>query len=187
MMQIASFLSEGRYYITMPETRIGRIYKIVCSKSNDIYIGSTFNALRTRMSQHKSNFARGKGLAAYSEFSKHEWGSLKMIQIATYEVIDRRHLEMYETLWMNKLKSANKGQACSLDKNIRVPCTCGREMYLSSFKQHKSSMYHWQHRRYRQIVPTAFFLESRDRLNFGEISYLVEDFRDPPDLRSYAI
>jgi hypothetical protein len=92
----------------MTETRTGSIYKIICSKSNDVYVGSTFNAPRTRMSQHHSQFKSGSGVAIYPSFKQHGWASLKMILIETYEVVDRRHLEMYETLWFNKLKAINK-------------------------------------------------------------------------------
>jgi hypothetical protein len=92
----------------MTETRNGSIYKIICSKNNDAYVGSTFNALRTRMSQHKRTFENGEGIAIYSSFKRYGWASLKMILIDTYEVVDRRHLEMYETLWVNKLKAVNK-------------------------------------------------------------------------------
>lgn len=91
----------------MAATRTGRIYKIVCSKSDDVYVGSTFNALRTRMSQHHASFKSGSGLAIYPSFKQHGWASLKMILIETYEVVDRKHLMMYETLWFNKLRVVN--------------------------------------------------------------------------------
>jgi group I intron endonuclease len=91
----------------MSDTREGSIYKIICSKSNDVYVGSSFNALRTRMDQHKSNFMQGSGLGNYPTFKRHGWKSLKMIHIETYHVVDRRHLEMYEQLWCNKLHSVN--------------------------------------------------------------------------------
>jgi GIY-YIG catalytic domain len=92
----------------MTETRIGSIYKIICSKSSDVYVGSTFNALRTRMQGHKKSFERGDGLTIYPHAVEHGWKSLKMILIATYEVCDRKHLMMYETLWIHKLKACNK-------------------------------------------------------------------------------
>jgi len=92
----------------MTDTRTGSIYKIICSKSNAVYVGSTFNAPRTRMSQHKASYQSGTGLAIYTAFKHHGWESLKMIVIETYQVVDRRHLMMYETLWFNKLKAINK-------------------------------------------------------------------------------
>ena len=98
----------------MTDTRTGRIYKIVCCKSNDTYIGSTFNELRTRMAQHKKSFNKDKGLVIYESFKEHGWNSLRIIQIAEYEVVDRFHMEMYEQLWMNKLRSSNKKMAFNI-------------------------------------------------------------------------
>ncbi|KAG7383023.1 hypothetical protein PHYPSEUDO_004071 [Phytophthora pseudosyringae] len=102
----------------MTDTRTGHIYKIVCSKSNDVYVGSTLNALRTRMAQHKRAFASGNGLAIYSAFKQHGWESLHMILIDTYEVVDRKHLMMYETLWFNKLKGINKNTPFQIKKKV---------------------------------------------------------------------
>ncbi|TYZ58677.1 hypothetical protein PybrP1_003823 [[Pythium] brassicae (nom. inval.)] len=90
------------------DTRIGHIYIIVCSKSNDIYVGSTFNAPRTRMSLHKRIFNNGSGFAIYPTLKQHGWECLKMMLIASYEVVDRKHLLMCETLWIHKLRSVIK-------------------------------------------------------------------------------
>lgn len=98
----------------MSETRIGRIYKIVCSKSNEVYVGSTFNALRTRMSQHKRAYNQKKMLYAYNTFRRYGWDSLSMILIEEYQVVDRKHLQMYEQLYINKLQAVNKVQAFSV-------------------------------------------------------------------------
>ena len=150
----------------MTDTRIGRIYKIICSKSNDIYIGSTFNALRTRMTQHKSSFNQRKLLGAYESFRLHGWDSLHMIPIAEYQVVDRKHLLMYETLWINKLKPCNKivgFQPFSVKDQIklwyqsnkekinerqsrRIQCGCGSDIRRDSKSDHERSKKHqlWQ-------------------------------------------
>lgn len=104
----------------MTDTRTGHIYKVVCSKSNDVYVGMTFNALRTRMSQHRSSFQQGKILGIYDSFKKYGWGSLKMMHIASYEVVDRNHLMVYETLWVNKLRAINKNVPFKLLSDIMV-------------------------------------------------------------------
>jgi hypothetical protein len=109
-MILRAYLSEvlSKYRkITMSQTRTGRIYKIICSKSNDVYVGSTFNVLKARMQGHKIAFKRGEMLGGYPQFMEHGWESLKMILISEYQVVDRKHLLMYETLWMNKLQACN--------------------------------------------------------------------------------
>ena len=123
MMHSASLcliLSVDNIHIDNMDTRTGRIYKIVCSKSNDVYVGSTFNALRTRMSQHKRDFEKGCMLGGYPQFMEHGWESLKMILIAEYQVIDRKHLLMYEQLWMNKHKSCNKNYSFQIITQSRL-------------------------------------------------------------------
>ena len=37
---------------------IGRIYKITISQTNAVYIGSTTESIRERLSKHKSNYKR---------------------------------------------------------------------------------------------------------------------------------
>ena len=92
----------------MTHTRTGRIYKIICSKSNDVYVGSTFNVLKARMQGHQNDFVKGAMLGGYPQFAKHGWESLKMVLISEYQVVDRKHLLMYETLWISKLQPCNK-------------------------------------------------------------------------------
>jgi hypothetical protein len=94
------------------------------------------------MSQHHSKFKSGSGVAIYLSFKQHGWASLKMILIATYEVVDRRHLEMYETLWMNKLKAVNKTASFSLYGLLKVGCDCGSIIKLTSLERHTSLYSH---------------------------------------------
>ena len=82
---------------------LGKIYKIIHSQSDIVYIGSTFNTLRNRWTKHK--------IQSTTSISKYiqEFGSdqFKIILIKEYEVIDRIHLQMYEQLWINKTKCIN--------------------------------------------------------------------------------
>lgn len=92
--------------------RIGRIYKIITSNSNEIYIGSTFNELRYRMSSHRTDWDRwNKGkrskVSSFELFEKHGIENCKIILIKEYEVVDKQHLKMFEQLWINKLKPIN--------------------------------------------------------------------------------
>ena len=85
---------------------IGKIYKIIHTQSNIIYVGSTFNELRNRFRKHKTglNCSISKYIQQYGK------DQFKIILIKEYEVIDKKHLEAYEQLWINKLKSINEQQ-----------------------------------------------------------------------------
>lgn len=92
---------------------IGRIYKIVSRETNECYIGSTFNQLKYRFKQHKDDYRRWKkgkssSCSSYEIFDKHGIKNCKMLLIKEYNVVDRKHLQVYETLWIRKLKSINK-------------------------------------------------------------------------------
>ena len=92
---------------------IGRVYKIVCGLTNDIYVGSSKQELRYRWRDHKYDYKKFKNgkhnkLSVYPLFQKYGIDNFKIILIKEYEVCDKEHLKAYETLWINKLKSINK-------------------------------------------------------------------------------
>lgn len=98
----------------MSNTKVGRIYKIVSTQSDHVYVGSTFNTIRDRFSKHKKDYRQwlkdmSKAKCSIYPFFK-EFGvdNFKMILIKEYEVVDRTHLEAYEALWMSKLACVNK-------------------------------------------------------------------------------
>ena len=96
----------------MEPYRIGRVYRIIALQSNEFYIGSTFNELRHRWQKHKGHYEewkKGKGkCSVFDMFEKYGVENCKIILIKEYQVVDRRHLEVYESLWILKLKSINK-------------------------------------------------------------------------------
>lgn len=93
--------------------KIGRVYKIISSQGNECYVGSTFNTLRDRFKVHKYNYtAKNNKCSVIELFNKYGIDNCKCILIKEYKVNDRRHLEVYETLWIKKLKSINKNEPC---------------------------------------------------------------------------
>jgi len=95
--------------------KTGRVYKIITTEGNECYVGSTFNTTRDRFRMHKDNFKKNdKGVvcSVFKMFDKYGMDKCKMVLIKEYEVVDRRHLEVYETLWIKKLKAINKLQPC---------------------------------------------------------------------------
>ena len=92
---------------------IGRIYKIVTGQSNQCYIGSTINELRYRFRQHKGAYKQwknGKKIKPCSSFDLFEKYGLEQCQILLvkeYEIFDKKHLRIYEQLWLSKLRPVN--------------------------------------------------------------------------------
>lgn len=101
--------------------KTGKIYKIICTQSNICYVGSTFNTLRDRWKTHKNAFGgylknNHSEVAIYPYFKQYGIENFKIILIKEYEVCDRKHLGIYEQLWINKLKSINKNNPFRIQK-----------------------------------------------------------------------
>lgn len=89
----------------------GYIYKIECNevKNNDVYIGSTFD-YNYRWSSHKSNYIRSSKTDKSSSkilFNKYSIEKCQLTIIKEYQVVDRLHLEVFETLWIKKYRILN--------------------------------------------------------------------------------
>lgn len=91
--------------------KTGRVYKIVHRTSDIVYVGSTFNELRHRWTYHKNV----KSTCCISKhIQKYGHKQFQIILISKYLVVDRKHLHMYEQLWMNKLKCINEQMSFDL-------------------------------------------------------------------------
>lgn len=106
----------------MSDYKVGRIYKIIHNQSNICYIGSTFNTLRDRWYSHKNNYNRWiKDIqrcksTIYPYFKQYGIENFKIVIIKEYGVCDRKHLEVYEQLWITKLQSINRCNTLCLKK-----------------------------------------------------------------------
>lgn len=102
--------------------KTGRVYKVIASRGNKIYIGSTFDQLRSRLFQHKKDYKRWKeGKDRFCQifhlFDKYGMENCTILLICEYPVIDRKQLQAYEALWIGKLKSINPD--CFLSAYLR--------------------------------------------------------------------
>jgi len=100
---------------------LGKIYKIVVAQSNDIYIGSTFDDLAQRFKNHKYNYklwkdGKNNNCGSFDLFDKYGVDNCKALLIKEYDVVDRKHLQMYEQLWINRLCNVNERDAFCIKK-----------------------------------------------------------------------
>ena len=96
----------------MSEYKTGKIYKIIHNKSNICYVGSTMNTLRDRWYNHgagfKSFLKHGiNSVSIYPYFKQYGIENFKIILIKEYKIIDKKHLFMWEQIWINKLRPIN--------------------------------------------------------------------------------
>jgi len=93
-------------------TSLGHIYMIWTPLDNSFcYIGSTFNRLHKRLEGHKNAYNnKNRTISIHKYFDKYGIDNFKIDLIKSYNVIrthkkDHKHLEAYETLWINNTKN----------------------------------------------------------------------------------
>jgi hypothetical protein len=121
---------------------IGRIYRIIDSQSDLCYIGSTGSSLKLRWKRHKDHYqkwVKGKSseITIYPYFKQYGITRFKIVLIKEYNVFDKKHLEAYEQLWINKLCCVNK----------RNPI-CIKRMYHSDYRCKNREKVNEYHKRY---------------------------------------
>ena len=93
----------------------GKIYKLVSSETDDIYIGSTCTDLMKRKGKHKSDYKSWKdGTQKHTTASSKLFdlgGCVEIILIETYPCKNKNELSAREQHWMDKLKCINKNRA----------------------------------------------------------------------------
>ena len=104
----------------------GIIYKITHNTlPNIVYIGSTFCRLSTRWKNHKKNYIgwkngyiKGKcSICVY--FEQYGIKNFKCEVIKKYKVVDSKHLNAYEQLYLNKIKNINKNKVFNPITNLK--------------------------------------------------------------------
>ena len=95
---------------------IGNIYKIIHNQSNICYIGSTFNELRKRWEQHKCNKVKTAKCSIDKYFEEFGIENFSIILVKSYEVIDKKHLESKEQLWIKKLSTIKQANSFYIKK-----------------------------------------------------------------------
>ena len=111
--------------------RTGKVYKIIHTQSDIIYIGSTFNTLRDRFKTHKSSHSKCVISKYIQEFGSDQF---KIILIKEYEVVDKPHLFAYEQLWINKTKCINS------QSSFRITKITNKDNYQKNKEKNKDYM-----------------------------------------------
>ena len=96
-------------------TYSARIYKIVNSVNDEIYVGSTKNELRVRFQQHRNDIIRDPHRNKMFELAnEYGWGKFRIILIETIDVNDKSHQLQIEQKYIDELKPYMK-------KNTKYP------------------------------------------------------------------
>jgi len=96
----------------------GKIYKIISSTSNYVYIGSTTNTLSTRFSIHKSHYKSGKNKALSMIFDNNNIDNCYIELIKNYPCSCRNELEREEGIELRKINNDTSTKEICLNYNI---------------------------------------------------------------------
>jgi hypothetical protein len=108
----------------------GKIYKLVNTVDDSIYVGSTSMPLSKRLSGHKRDARKNTEQRVYKELNKVGWSNVRIVLIEAYHCENKNELIAREQHHIDLLKpelnkNAASGQRCIHDR-IRSTCKdCG--------------------------------------------------------------
>jgi hypothetical protein len=82
----------------------GKIYRLVNSVDDEIYVGSTCSTLAKRFYGHKKDAER-ELLPAYKHLNKVGWNNVSIVLIEEYSCENKNQLERRERYWIETLKA----------------------------------------------------------------------------------
>jgi len=112
----------------MSNYKNGKIYEIVCNKTNERYIGSTKRPINDRIKQHLE--------LRYSSKQIIERNNFNVNILEHYPCNNKDELRKQEQLWMNKIDCINKLRAYRTEEdNIKLTKESVRQHYIKN-KEH---------------------------------------------------
>lgn len=150
----------------------GKIYKLVNTIDDEIYVGSTIRKLNRRFSGHKCASKKNHNYKVYQHCDQVGWGNIKIELIENYPCESKKELLKRERYWADELNaSLNQFKAYIAKDEVikyrqqyyithrsknrqrrkaykheyhkkRKVCECGREVALCNYLRHQKSNIH---------------------------------------------
>ncbi len=144
---------------------IGNVYQIIHKPSNVSYVGSTMKSIEARWKQHKCDYMQwvrsdftNTTVSIFPYLEKHGVASFDCILLKAYQVMDRKHLQAYEQLWINKIKPIN--QKCAFNP-IYKEC---RKQYSLTYNINNKELVAYKAKQYYK-TNRASILEKQKQYN----------------------
>lgn len=83
----------------------GKIYKIICNVTGDVYVGSTIKILKKRLCQHKSHAKKTRNICSYIIIDR---GDYKIELIEDYPCNNSKELRKREGYYQKEIDCINK-------------------------------------------------------------------------------
>ena len=82
----------------------GKIYRLVNSVDNEVYVGSTCGSLPKRLYDHKSMGKKKSSIRVYAHLNAIGWASVSIVLVEEYVCENKMQLERRERHWIEVLK-----------------------------------------------------------------------------------
>jgi hypothetical protein len=90
----------------MPDYKQGKIYKLINSIDDKIYVGSTCNLLSQRKAGHKTSMLKQPTQTVYAHFNSIGWDKVDIVLIEEIECENKMQLFQRERHYIDLLKPA---------------------------------------------------------------------------------
>ena len=81
----------------------GKIYKLINSVDNEIYVGSTYTLLNVRMHKHKAMAKKRPNQLVYSHLNLVGWDNIEIALVELFPCANKLELEIRERYWIEQL------------------------------------------------------------------------------------
>lgn len=126
----------------MPDYQEGKIYKLVSSHTDQVYIGSTTQKLNIRLSGHESDFNRNMKKSSEKLI---RYCDCKIELLEKFPCKNDKELRKREQYWINKYPNvSNFKNAYSKLNKLQgiIQCDCGKILKRCSLENHKKTKEH---------------------------------------------
>ena len=140
---------------------IGTIHKLTSPQTESVYVGSTTESIKSRMSKHKTNYKRytnGKhGYISSHEILKHGDANIELLEQKEYK--DKKEMFERERFFMNSIENTVHKNRCGVSHKETVEkdgekykCDCGGVYTRKNRNAHNKSKRHMNHERVINIT-----------------------------------
>lgn len=103
----------------------GKIYKLVNSVDDQIYIGSTCNSLAKRKSRHKTSSRKRPTQRVYQHLNQIGWENVRIILIEKVQAQNKDQLRLREQHYIDLIRpSLNKNSAIDTCHHCKIQALC---------------------------------------------------------------
>ena len=122
----------------MPNYANGKIYKIECSETGEVYFGSTCLPLSTRFGEHRRD-CKSKNLTSKSLISR---GKATISLVEDFACENRKQLEEKERFYIENYECVNKKIPGGIIWGEEIKCECGSIVKRENLAKHKKTKKH---------------------------------------------